>query len=122
MLAIQLWFTVVTNASKHDRFTLRDENATNQTNSSDDKVLSAEAIVNIVATGAAVGIIASATCYMCYCYSHREKMERIRTAIKRNEAIQQRIAAEKAAATWQPSTSADNQSLTSDIKLESTTS
>ena len=124
VLAIQFWFTVSTETSQHDRFTLQDENATNQTNStSSDDVLSGEAIANIAATGAAIGIIAWITCYMCYCYNHRERMERIRTAIERNRVIRERIAAEKAAAT-QPNTStaADNQTPTSDINITSTES
>ena len=125
VLAIQL-LTVTTEMSQHDRFTLRDENATNQTNSttsSDDESLSADAIANIAATGAAIGIIASITCYMCYCYNHRERMQRIRTAIERNRVIRARIAAEKAAAaaSTQPNTTADNQT-TSDINVTSTES
>lgn len=117
LLAVQFWLTVSTETSQHDRFTLRDENTTSQTNStSSDDVLSGEAIANIAATGAAIGIIASITCYICYCYNHRERMERIRTAIERNRAIRERIAVEKAAtATTQPNTAAANQTHTSNI-------
>ena len=94
LLSIQFWVTTITETSQ---LTLLDENATNRTNStsSDDEILGAEAIANIVATGAAIGIIVSITCYMCYCYNHRERMERIRTAIERNRTIRERIAAEK---------------------------
>lgn len=98
-LANQFWFTIVTEATKDNQFTLRDENGTNQTNnSSGNEVLSAEAIANIAATGAAIAIIGSLTCYLCYCYNHREKMARVRTAIERNRLIRERLAAEKAAA------------------------
>ena len=121
VLALQFWLTVSTETSK--LFTLRDENTTNQTNStSSDVVLSGEAIANIAATGAAIGIIAMITCYMCYCYNHRERMERIRTAIERNRVIRERIATEKAAAARQPNTTADNQTPTSDINITSTES
>lgn len=103
MLTIQFWFNVIAETSQYGQFVLRDEleneNTTNQTNSSDDEVLTAEGIANITVTAAGIVIIASVTCYMCYCYNHREKMERVRTAIERNRTIRQRIAAEKAAAT-----------------------
>lgn len=114
MLAMQFWITVTDEASEYNQFLLQDE-TTNQTNSSDDQVLGAEAIVNIAATGAAIGIIASLTCYMCYCYNHKERLERIRTAIERNRVIRQRIAAEKAAAT-QLNTITDDQTPSTDIQ------
>ena len=114
VLAMQFWITVTDEASEYNQFLLQDE-TTNQTNSSDDQVLGAEAIVNIAATGAAIGIIASLTCYMCYCYNHKERLERIRTAIERNRVIRQRIAAEKAAAT-QLNTITDDQTPSTDIQ------
>ena len=119
-----LAITVITETSQHNRFTLRDEDATNQSNStsSDDEILSGEAIANIAATGAAIGIIVFITCYMCYCYNHRERMERIRTAIERNRTIRERIAAEKVAATTQPNTETDNQTATPDTNITSTES
>ena len=120
VLAIHFWLTVITETSQHNRFTLQDENATNQTNStsSGGETLSAEAVANIAATGAAIGIIASITCYMCCCYNHRERMERIRTAVERNRTIRERIAAQKAAA----STTVDNndQTPTSDSNITAT--
>lgn len=116
VLAIQFWFTAIAETSQPDQFTLGDENGTNQTDSVDVQ-FSAEAIANIAASGAAIGIIASITCYMCYCYSHRERMERIRTAIERNKTIRERIAAEKAASTQPDNTVIDNQTPTSDIDI-----
>lgn len=117
MLACQFYFTVVAEISQ---FMLRDENATNQTNSSDDESLSGEAIANITATVAAIVIIASISCYICYCYNQRERMERVRTVLERNKAIRERIAAEKAAATQQNTT--DNQTPISDININITSS
>jgi len=93
-----LWFTVITKASEHGQYTFRDDSSTNQTDSSEEETLSAEAIANITATVAAIGIIASVTCYLCYCFNHKQRMERIKAAIERNRVIRQRIAAEKAAA------------------------
>ena len=116
VLAIQFWFTAIAETSQPDQFTLGDENGTNQTDSVDVQ-FSAEAIANIAASGAAIGIIASITCYMCYCYSHRERMERIRTAIERNKTIREKIAAEKAASTRPDDTVTDNQTPTSDSNL-----
>jgi len=79
---------------------LRDSgNAThNHTGSSSNESLSGEAIANIVATAAAIALIGSMTCYMCYCYNHRERMARVKAAIERNKLIRQRIEAEKKAA------------------------
>ena len=117
LLSIQFWITAITETSQ---FTLQDENTTNQTNStsSDDEILGGEAIANIVATGAAIGIIASITCYMCYCYNQKERMERIRAAIERNRAIRQRIAAEETpqkTTTTRPNTTVDDLAPTPDI-------
>ena len=103
VLAIQSWFTVIAETSQYSQFVLRDElgneNTTNQINSSDDEVLTGEGIANITVTAVGIVIIASVTCYMCYCYNHRERMERVRTALERNKTIRERIAAENAAAT-----------------------
>ena len=123
VLAIQFWFIVVaetsSETSQYSQFVLRDElgneSTTNQTNSSDDEVLTAEGIANIAVTGAGILIIASVTCYMCYCYNHRERMERVRTAIERNKTIRERMAAEKAAAGTKSDVITDNQTPSSDI-------
>jgi len=75
--------------------TLRDSGNDTHNNHTSNEVLSGEAIANIVATSAAVALIGSMTCYMCYCYNHRERVARVKAAIERNKLIRQRIEAEK---------------------------
>ena len=98
IVVMLLWVhsTVVAVEQHQHNVTLRDNGNTtrNHTGGSSNEALSGEAIANIVVTAAAIALIGSMTCYMCYCYNHRERMARVKAAIERNRLIRQRIEAE----------------------------
>ena len=73
------------------------ESGSGGSDDSSERVLGAEAIANIAASGAALVVLGGAMCYLLMCFNKQERMERVRAAQERNRQISRRLEAARQA-------------------------